>query len=249
MEIDHYAHLSSPLHTWDPRFKLASGFLLLFVCASVTAPLTLIIAGATATFLILLSRLPIRFVLRTLRTPLLLLALMMPFLIFTSGRRVIWSYSFISIYREGLLTAGRISIKAFTIMLLFMALFGTAPLPLSLKALEHLKVPSTLLAIMLFTYRYIYLYVDELHKLLTAARLRGYNLLSAIRHILVSSRIMVTLLLRSYEQSERVAAAMRLRGFNGSFPVLNNFNYRSTDMLLSVATVAITGTMMWLQLR
>lgn len=249
MEIDRHADLCSPVHAWDPRFKLASGFVLLLVCASISTPGALVAAAGAAAGLVLLSRLPVRFVLRALRAPLVLLALMLPLLVLTSGGRTLWSLGFLCVYREGLLAAGRISVKALTIVLLFVALFGTTRLPVALKALEHLKVPPMLPAILLFTYRYIFLYLEDMQKLLTAARLRGYNLRRGIRHAGSTSRIMFTLLLRSYEQSERVAAAMHLRGFNGSFPTLNRFRHTAFDVLLGAVTLGLAAALIWLELR
>ena len=249
MEIDRYAKRRSPLHAWDPRYKLASGFALLLVCASVTALDALIVAAGAAVCLILLSRLPVRFVLRVLRAPVIMLAVMLPLLVFTSGGETLWSLAFLCVYREGLLAAGRIAIKSLTMMFLFVAMFATSQLPVALKALEHLKVPPTLLAIMLFTYRYIHLYLEDMQKLLTAAKLRGYRLQRAVRHTGSTSLILVTLLLRSYEQSERVTTAMHLRGFDGSFPTLSCFRRNAADVLLSTVTVALVGALIWLQLR
>jgi cobalt/nickel transport system permease protein len=249
VEIDRYADLRSPVHAWDPRFKLASGFVWMLVCASITTPGALAAAAGAAVGLVLLSRLPVRFVLRALRAPLILLALMLPLLVFTSGGQPLWSLGILRVYREGLLAAGHIAAKALTIAILFVALFGTTRLPVALKALEHLKVPPTLLAILLFTYRYIHLYLEDMQKLLTAASLRGYNLRRGIRHAGSTSRIMFTLLLRSYEQSERVAAAMNLRGFNGSFPSLNRFRHTAVDVFLSAVTLGMAGFLLWLELR
>jgi cobalt/nickel transport system permease protein len=249
MEIDSYAHLSSPVHAWDPRFKLASGFVLILVCASLTAARALAAGAGGALVLVLRSRLPPRFLWRLLRAPLLLAALMFPLLLATAGGRPLWSWGFLHLYRDGLTAAIRIAVKAFTIVLLFACFFGTVKLHRALKALEYLKVPSTLLVILLFTYRYIYLYLEYMGKLLIAARLRGYSLRRGLRHAGATSAVLVTLLIRSYEQSERVAAAMRLRGFDGSFPTLEGFHSRRGDLLASLLVAAWIGVLLWLELR
>jgi cobalt/nickel transport system permease protein len=249
MEFDSYADLSSPVHAWEPRFKLPTGFLLILVCASLDKPPALAVAALGALVLIGLARLPLLFVLRLLKAPLVLLALMMPLLVLTAGGPMLWSWGFLHLYKNGLSLAARILAKSLTVILLFVGFFGTVRLNTTLQTLEQLKVPSALLAILLFTYRYIHLYLEDLRKLLTAARQRGYNLQRSVGHIGTSAGILVTLLLRSYEQSERVAAAMRLRGFDGSFRTSTSYR-RSPAGLLAVACTALwICLLLWLELR
>jgi cobalt/nickel transport system permease protein len=249
MEFDSYAGLRSPVHAWDPRFKLPAGFLLILICASVSDPSALAAAGLGALVLILISRLPIRFVLRLLRAPLILLALMLPLLILTAGGPELWSWGFLRVYENGLILSARIAAKSLTVFLLFVGFFATVRLATALRALERLRIPSALLMILLFTYRYIYLYLEDMRKLLTAARLRGYTLQRGLRHFTTSSGILVTLLVRSYEQSERVAAAMGLRGFDGSFRGLARFRGSPADFLAAAAAVLWGCLLLWLELR
>jgi cobalt/nickel transport system permease protein len=249
MEFDQYANLSSPVHDWEPRFKLPAGFLLILVCASLDKPPALAAAALGALVLISLARLPFLFVLRLLKAPLMLLALMMPLLVLTAGGPVLWSWGFLHLYKNGITLTARILVKSLTVILLFVGFFGTVRLNTTLQTLEQLKVPSALLAILLFTYRYIHLYLEDLRKLLTAARQRGYNLQRSVRHIGTSAGILVTLLLRSYEQSERVAAAMRLRGFDGSFRSFPNTRRSPADLLAVALTVVWISLLLWMELR
>ncbi|UCF95907.1 MAG: cobalt ECF transporter T component CbiQ [Spirochaetaceae bacterium] len=249
MEFERYAHLDSPVHAWNPRFKLTAGFLLMLVCASINKPSALAAAAFGALVLIGLSRLPLRFVIRMLKAPLLLLVLMLPVLILTAGGEALWSWRFLNLYRDGLTAAARIAVKSLTVILLFVGFFATVRLNTALQSLENLKVPSILLTILLFTYRYIFLYLEDSRKLLTAARLRGYNLQRGLRHVGVTAGILVTLLLRSYEQSERVAAAMRLRGFDGRFHSLERLHRRPLDLLAVVLTAVWVCLLLWLELR
>jgi cobalt/nickel transport system permease protein len=254
LEFDSHADLRSPIHAWEPRFKLSAGFLLILVSASIGQPSALAAAFLGALVLIALSRLPPLFVLRLLKGPLVLLLLMLPLVILTAGGPALWSWSFLHVYENGLILAARITAKSLTVFLLFVGFFGTVRLHTTMQTLEHLKVPPILTSILLFTYRYIYLYLEDMRKLLTAARLRGYNLQRGLRHIGASSGILVTLLIRSYEQSERVAAAMRLRGFDGSFHAgslhaLHQPRHRPADVLAGGLTVLWSCLLLWLELR
>jgi len=249
MEFDSYAHLDSPVHAWEPAFKLPAGFVLILVCASISKAPALASAALGALVLIAVSRLPVLFILRMLKAPLVLLVVMLVLLALTAGGPSLWSWGFLHLYTNGLILAARIAAKSITIILLFVGFFGTLRIHTALQTLERLKVPSTLLAILLFTYRYIHMYLEDMRKLLTAARLRGSNLQRGVRHIGTSSGILVTLLLKSYEQSERTAAAMNLRGFDGSFPGFSSLRIRTTDLLAVFLTAVWIGLLLWLELR
>ena len=249
MEFDSYAHLDSPVHAWEPAFKLPAGFVLILVCASISKAPALASAALGALVLIAVSRLPVLFILRMLKAPLVLLVVMLVLLALTAGGPSLWSWGFLHLYTNGLILAARIAAKSITIILLFVGFFGTLRIHTALQTLERLKVPSTLLAILLFTYRYIHMYLEDMRKLLTAARLRGSNLQLGVRHIGTSSGILVTLLLKSYEQSERTAAAMNLRGFDGSFPGFSSLRIRTTDLLAVFLTAVWIGLLLWLELR
>lgn len=90
-----------------------------------------------------------------------------------------------------------------------------------LRAMESLGVPATLVAIIGFMYRYLFVIKDEAARLLRARAARsgaisgfkpGGSLLWRAR---VAGGMVGSLFLRSYERSERVYAAMLARGYNG----------------------------------
>jgi len=108
-----------------------------------------------------------------------------------------------------------------------------------MKALECLKVPRLLIVILLFTYRYIFLYLADLKNLVIAAKLRGYKAHRMVKNIKTVPKIIATLLVRSAEQSERVYAAMCLRGFSGSIKILKQFKATVSDVLKSAFVVIV----------
>jgi len=229
--LDQYAQLRSPLHSWDARWKLIAIAPLIFVGAAVKHPPGLLCAAAVSAAMVIISRLPIRYVLKILKGPFYFIIIMTPVLMLTSGGERLVSWGVISVYRSGLYLAARLAIKALSIMLLFTCLFATARLQESMKAMAFFKLPPILLSLLFFTYRYIFLYFEELGKLLTAARLRGYTLLRGFKGLKSTVSILATLLIRSYEQSERVYAAMTLRGYTGAFPTLCSFKTQIGDVL------------------
>ncbi len=248
MDLDRYAALDSTIHTWDPRFKLFSLFSLVFIFASIKEASSLALIAVFSILLILLTRIPIRFVLRTLRAPLLFLVVMTPLLVFTAGGPVLISWGFLKVYSAGLYLAGRVGVRALSIMLVFLALFGTSRLHQTMKAMAFFKLPAALLAIFLFTYRYIFLYIEDLQKLFTAARMRGYTTQAGLLHARSTVGILVTLLIRSNEQSERLYASMQARGFQGKFYSLEAFRMRTGDFVKSTVVLAVAALLIFLEL-
>jgi len=247
MDLDRYAHLDSPLHNWDARWKFVSLVLLIFVCAASVHWPTLTLATASALMLIALSRIPVRFVLRSLRAPFLLLLLMAFLLLLTGGGEPLLDWRGPALSLTGLRLAAVIAVKALTIFLLFVSLFGTAPVHHTLKAMAYFKIPATLITLLLFTYRYIFLYTEELGRLFVAARLRGYSLQKGLRHLGSNAGVLVTLLIRGYEQGERVQAAMCLRGFEGTFRSLTCFKTTPADIAKSAGILVLCAVCIFLE--
>ena len=79
------------------------------------------------------------------------------------------------------------------------------------------RIPHVFLLILAFLYRYQFLLVDEAERMLRALQSRGYRARSLL-HARVIGSLLGMFLLRSYERSERVYAAMASRGFEGNLP-------------------------------
>jgi cobalt/nickel transport system permease protein len=204
--------------------------------------------SAVSVLLVLSSRIPLKTVGKSLKPLLLFLLIMFPVISLTSGGEVIYSYGLIRFYKGGLITASVISVRALSIILVTIVLFGSTGLNVIMKALEFFRIPSEISAIFLFTYRYIFLYFENINRLFTAAKLRGYSLLHGMRHLRNTVTILVTLLIRSYEQSERVYYAMRLRGFTGSFRTISSFSTVWSDALKTGIFVMIFLTILGIEL-
>ncbi len=118
---------------------------------------------------------------------------------------------------EGLRQAVAIVLTANTIVLAVLALVGTLE-PVALgRALAALKVPEKVVHLLLFTVRYIAVLKDEYRRMALAMRARGFRP-RGNRHTWNSfGWLFGMLLVRSFERSERIQAAMKCRGFSGRF--------------------------------
>ncbi len=103
------------------------------------------------------------------------------------------------------------------------ALLLTLSTPITdlLTALAQLKVPATLIAIIGFMYRYLFILKDEAERLLRARAARSGTAAgtksegSLLWRAKITGGMVGSLFLRSYERSERVYAAMLARGYDG----------------------------------
>ncbi|NEP84812.1 MAG: hypothetical protein F6K39_45935, partial [Okeania sp. SIO3B3] len=139
-------------------------------------------------------------------------------------------------------------VRGFTIIILTIIMFGSSPFDRSMRALHQLKVPQIIINIILFTYRYIFLYLENLRKMKTALILRGYENKSTYRSIKIASGLILNLLLRSYEQTERIYNAMFLRGYEGRFYSHYQFKKDKGDVIKTIVTFIIALTIIGLQL-
>lgn len=107
------------------------------------------------------------------------------------------------------------------------------------SALLALKAPPKLAALLVLCYRYIFVLYERVFVALLAMRLRRprQGTLAAWRsYTAVFSSALASAVLRS----EKVSAAMRLRGFDGSFPVTTAFRWKAKDSLVLAAVTLIS---------
>lgn len=218
--LDRYSNLDSFIHRLDPRTRLLCIFAFILAVAA-TPPgawqafafyLVLVVA------LILLSRVPLTFVLKrslVIVPFVLVIALFIPF--FKEGEVAgsynIWGWELRVTY-SGLLVLWSVVAKASLSILALVLLSSTTPLPKLLKGLEQLRVPAVFIMIISFMYRYLFVLIDEAMRLRRARDSRSFGG-SWLWHLKTIGHMLGTLFLRSYERAERIYAAMLARGFQG----------------------------------
>lgn len=140
----------------------------------------------------------------------------------------------------GLIRFSSIMIKSmisvqYTVLLIF-----TTHFPDLLWALGALKAPKILIAVISFTYRYLFLLADESQRLTRARDSRsaviGGNSMSA-RYIIFRAKttggMIGNLLLRSFERSERIYQAMVARGYQGHMRRLSPPPFKRVEVIQS----------------
>ena len=134
--------------------------------------------------------------------------------------------------------------KAAGVVTLVLVLLATAPLQDTFKAAQSLRIPAWLVHLGLMSYRYLHLLGDEFSRLRTALRVRGYRNRARLHSYRTIGQVAGTLLVRGHERSERVAQAMRCRGFDGQFRSLHQGQTRAADVVFFAVVILAAGTLL-----
>jgi cobalt/nickel transport system permease protein len=224
----------SALRRLDPRWKLAGLVLLLFVVAFLRGPAPTLLALAAGVLLVIIGRLPPRWYLSRMGWLVLVLS---PFLL---------CLPLLMPLDEALLLGVVLAARAVTVVSLVLVLLTSASLNDLLKAAHALRVPGLLVQLFALTYRYVFLIAGELTRIRIALRARGYRNRATRHSYRTVGHVTGTLLVRSHERGERVAQAMRCRGFDGQYRSLSTFRTRAADVLFFLTlTAGSAGLLTW----
>lgn len=217
--LEAYIHLDSPIHRWLPRLKLISLLSLMFAFATVRQLALLGPMLAVAVLFYGLSRLPISFLGQRLRYPGLFILSVVLVLPLASGETILWQWGWLTLREEGLRAMALVVCRFLSILTLGFIFLGTTPFLTIIKAMRSLGLPAIMTDMTLLSYRYLYEVADTLATMQQAMRLRGFGHQPQRRYRFSQRQLgqlaslTGTLLIRSYERSERVYQAMRLRGY------------------------------------
>lgn len=236
----------SPLHRADPRVKVVTA-LVLIVGIVLTPdrawpayPLLWALIGSLAAVGMLSAW-------RVARNGMIALpfALAAVTLLVTTPGQPVAALGGLAITDAGLARFGAIVIKSWLAAQVALLLALTTPFTALLWALGSLHVPAALLAIIGFMYRYLFTLQEEALRLLRArtarsATLAGHRSGGSLRwRARIAGGLVGSLFLRSYEQSERVYAAMLARGYTGQIKRLQPEPLRGRAVLPGVVVILI----------
>ena len=241
VSLDAYVGLNSPLHRWTPRLKVVSLGLLMFAFAAVQQLWLLPVMLAITATLYSLSQLPVSFLRSRLCYPGLFILSMVLVLPFAAGQTVVWQWGPLALRQEGLAAMSLVVCRFVSILTLGFVLLGTTPFLTLVRVLRALRLPLILTDMILLTYRYLYEIADMLAMMQQSMRLRGFGqqrrwLRLDVTTLRQLATLLGTLLIRSYERSERIYQAMRLRGY-GQLRTPSSLTQQPMDR----SSLALTG--------
>jgi len=237
LDIDRYHTVSSVINAWDPRVKIAALGLFIFSVALLKTIPMAALAFVLSIILIRLTALPFHFVAHGLSFVLVFLVpffLVMPLSYPGESAFTILGLGFAW---EGLRLAALIFIKALSIVLVTFAIFGSSRFDVSMLALQHLKCPKVVVQMLLFTYRYTFVFLEEMRRMHTSMRARGFMPRTDMRTMKIFGHFVGTLLIRSFERTDRVYKAMLSKGYQGELYMLTTFQSNGRDYIKAVIVV------------
>jgi len=227
--IDKFSQLDSPVHRLDPRSKIIGT--LFFIGTAISIPryevLTLVPFLLYPAFLIVFSGIPVKYLIKhvLIVSPFILfLVIFTPFFDQTPVGE--WYGILIT---SGMLTMLNILLKFIATVSITMILVSTTRFDLLLKGLRRLYVPRIIIIQLSFLYRYLFLLIDEAHRMKMARAARSYGRASIRLRLTSVGNIIGVLFLKTLDRAERVYAAMISRGFDGRIPTLSPLRFRTVD--------------------
>jgi cobalt/nickel transport system permease protein len=249
IDIDEMAHLDSMIHRMDIRAKIISILAAAMIISSCSTIPAALISAAFAILLTLFSGIPLSYYLKKVYYPLIFLIPLFIFLPFSSGGEALISIWIFNIYTDGILISLLISIKVISIIILINIMISTATFRDTAAALRTLKIHDKMLNIILFTYRYFFVFFEALRKMKVALTLRGSKNRSTAKSLGTSANLAGSILVRSYEQTERIYQAMLLRGYSGRIISDKIFIIKRADILQSLIIIIIPLAVLFAELN
>lgn len=224
--LDPYRHRTSLVHALDARVKLvlAVAFIVTTALARPGAWPVYVLLFAVVLSAILLSELGVGFVMKraVLAAPFALAAA--PLMFTTPGDALAslplgpWT---LTLSGPGLARFASVALKSWLSVQMAVVLASATPFPELLAAMRSLRLPKLLVAVIGLMWRYLFVLVDEVLRLTRAREARSGQADGSRGGGSLAWRARVTggmagnLMLRSFDRSERIYAAMAARGYDG----------------------------------
>lgn len=255
--LGQYYPVASPLHRLDPRVKLMGTLVFLISLFVADAWPCYLFATVFLGACIRISRVPLGFILRGLKTVIFLLLFSVAFNLFlTPGETLVQVWIF-RITREGLLQAGYMAIRLiYLIMGSSLMTFTTTPNSLTdglekgLGFLKVFRVPVHEIAMtMSIALRFIPLLTEEADKIMKAQMARGADFESGslMQRIKALVPLLVPLFISAFRRASDLAMAMEARCYRGGegrtkmYPLQYQKRDAAAYLLLGVYLAAMIG--------
>ncbi|MEJ2248690.1 MAG: cobalt ECF transporter T component CbiQ [Candidatus Lokiarchaeota archaeon] len=253
MYSEEYAGVNGFLQSMNTKFKLIS--LIIFLLGTIFTKNIFIILLAILIFLSLtvFSKISLIYILKRilLFVPLFTAIIAVPYIfnIFqpNDGHPLIILYNFhrtihflifrpftlISITSEGVYWASVWTLRVTASVSFMILLIMTTKWSDLMNSLGELKIPKVFILILGMSYRYIFLLIDTLTKMLFSRKSRAVGKESSVSSWKLNSGIVGALFIKSYDLGNNVYLAMVSRGFDG------NFKKMSTKSKIKLKSIAL----------
>lgn len=213
--IDRYS-ADSAFSAFDPRAKLVGILVFAALVSFLQDIVFLFIAASFMLCLLALSGVPSRHIAGRY-------ALAFPFALF-AALTMLWT----SGEEQALTMFLRISASVLGLILLI----TTTPFFDLLKGLQRMRVPGVMITMLMFTYRYIFVFAEELERMKIARKARAYRAGKSFLNRNTMGTISNTagmVLVRAYERGLRVLDSLKMRAYDGRIRTLTELKFAYWD--------------------
>ena len=223
--IGQYFPGKSVVHRLDPRFKIIITGVFIAMLFSADSFLGLAVGGIFLIISFLLSKIPFKLMLKSLKP-------IIPIILFTSVLNIFFldgvplvKLGFIKITDEGLRTSAFMIIRIIALIMGSSLLtYTTSPITLTdaierlLSPLKKIKLPVHELAMMMtIALRFIPTLIEETDKIMSAQKARGADMEtgSLVQRAKALTPILIPLFVSAFRRAEELATAMECRCYQG----------------------------------
>lgn len=215
---DYFAHATNTFTVIDARIKLVFVLVALALVLIGRSIGVLLLVPFLCTGALMFVKIPARTIVARLTGPLAMAGVILVLQAFLYGDVPFQAFKYAGLnlvmYRDGIdrgiLIASRV--LAGTSLMIFFSM--TTPINKILGALKFFRVPDGWLEVTAFTYRYIFVFIEEAQSIMDAQRLRlGYSCVGT--GLKSWGTLIGSLFTRVYDQANATHAAMTLRGYSG----------------------------------
>lgn len=219
--LGQYYNKTSIIHKLDPRVKLVATFVFLISLFISTNLFAYILASIFLVSAIILCRVPFPFIIRGLKSLLILLLISVVFNLFLTPGTTIFRFYIFNITREGLIIAVKMAIRLIYLVIGSSILtLTTTPSSLTdglekgLSFLKVFKVPVAEIALMMsIALRFIPILIEETDKIMNAQSARGAdfdkgNIVEKAKSLVP---LLVPLFVSAFRRANDLAIAMEAR--------------------------------------
>ena len=130
-------------------------------------------------------------------------------------------------------------VKGILVLLASFLLAATTKMDAIGNALRKLHIPQIMVTMLLLTYRYISLLIEEVAVMTTAYHLRAPNQKGI--HISAWGSFFGQLLLRTMDKAKALYLSMELRGYNGEFPLVRTQTDNTGSIVWLISWTAVSA--------
>ncbi len=223
--LGQYYPSQSVIHRLDPRVKLTATLLFIVSMFLFHTFVGYIIAGICLATVIIVSRVPFKFMMKGLKTIWFLLIFTMFFNIFLTSGTPVFQWRFITVTKEGLTTAAFMGLRLFFLIIgSSLMTLTTTPNQLTsgmetgLRWMKKIHVPVHEISMMMsIALRFIPILMEETDRIMKAQQARGADFEEGrfMDRIKALVPVFVPLFVSAFRRANELAMAMEARCYHG----------------------------------